>query len=105
MLVEHKGTDGRDTTIEHLNIEKKSLEKDVHILRQELTSAQSSLNVAIRNKDEIEKETFLLKKQVFWSLKRTLSRLCACSGSQKFNLCSGPEQSQFLRFYAAKCRR
>ena len=37
--------------------------------------------------------------------KRILSRFCACSGSQKLNLCSGPEQSQFLRFCAAKCRR
>ena len=35
---------------------------------------------------------------------KILSRFCACSGSQKFHLCSGPEQSQFLRFYAAKCR-
>ena len=34
-----------------------------------------------------------------------LSRFCVCSaGSQKFNMFSGPEQSQFLRFYAAKCQ-
>ena len=37
-------------------------------------------------------------------VKRILSRFCACSGSQKFSLCSGPEQSHFPRFYAAKCR-
>ena len=37
--------------------------------------------------------------------KRILSRFWACSGSQKFNLCSGLEQSQFPRFYTAKCRR
>ena len=37
--------------------------------------------------------------------RRFFSRSCACSGSQKFDLCSGPEKSQFLRFYATKCRR
>ena len=38
-------------------------------------------------------------------LKWILSWFCACSGSLKFNRCSGREQGQFLRFYAAKCRR
>ena len=33
------------------------------------------------------------------------SRFCACLGSQEFTLCSGLKQSQFLRFYTAKCRR
>ena len=37
-------------------------------------------------------------------IKRILSRFCAYSGSQKISLCSGPEKSQFLRFYAAKCQ-
>ena len=37
--------------------------------------------------------------------KRILSRFCECSCFQKFNLCSGPKQSQFLRFYAAKCKK
>ena len=65
MLVEHKGTDNRDTTIEQLNIEKKSIEKDVHLLRQELATTQSSFDEAVRNKEDIEKQTFLLKKQVY----------------------------------------
>ena len=38
-------------------------------------------------------------------VKRILSQFCASSGSQKFNQCSSPEQSQFLRFYAVKCRK
>ena len=57
---------------------------------------------------DIYKKTMCNKKPttMIWSkIIRILSRFCACSGSQKFNLCSGSEQSQFLRFYAANRRR
>ena len=39
------------------------------------------------------------------NLKRIFSRFCTCSGSQNFDQCSGPVESQFLRFYAAKYRK
>ena len=65
-LREHKSKEGEGqiSLIESLTLEKKALETDVSTLRQELGVHQTSLNVAIRERIDAQKELFDVKKQI-----------------------------------------
>ena len=66
VLLEHKGLTeaGKESSTEHVVRENQKQEKDIFVLRQELTSTQSLLTAATRDRDEAGKEVFKMKRIV-----------------------------------------
>lgn len=66
VLLEHKGLSvaGKELSTEQVMKENQKLEKDIFVLRQELTSTQSLLTAATRDRDEAGKEVFNMKRIV-----------------------------------------
>ena len=48
---------------------------------------------------------FVCLLKLGFSLKEFFHSSAYAQVLSNFNLCSGPEQSQFLRFYTVKCRK